>query len=241
MTLNLLQIATRALDEISSFNSPNNIIGNSDDTAKTLLAAAYKTGEELVREFDWQELSKTATVNTVASTSLYDLESDYERIAPDTMWNNSEARYMRGHTTRRKWAAITNASVYSSFTYDWRLKGGQIQVFPTPSSVFTFNYEYLSNIYCTASDGTTDRADGWVNDTDLPKLPQDLFIYGIRYYFADSKTLANATKWGAEYYDLIETRQNTDVPGERVNMAASVRAPRGQLRRLNIPDIITGY
>ncbi|HKJ60519.1 MAG TPA: hypothetical protein VKA94_00785, partial [Hyphomicrobiales bacterium] len=70
---------------------------------------------------------------------------------------------------------------------------------------------------------------------------QDLFIYGIRYYFADSKTLANATKWGAEYYDLIETRQNTDVPGERVNMAASVRAPRGAMRRLNIPDVITGY
>lgn len=240
MTLNLLQICLRALDEMSSFNSPNNIINNADDTAKTLLVAAYKTGEELVREFDWQELSKTATVNTVASTSLYDLESDYERIAPDTMWNNSEVRYMRGHTTRRKWAAITNASVYSSFTYDWRLKGGQIQVFPTPDSVFTFNYEYLSNIYSTDSAGT-DRADGWVADTDLPKLPQDLFIYGIRYYFADSKTLANATKWGAEYYDLIDTRQSNDVPGERVNMAASVRSPRGQLKRINIPDIITGY
>lgn len=240
MALNLLQICTRALDDISSFNAPNYIIGNTDDTAKTLLTAAFKVGEELVRESDWQQLSKTATVNTVASTSLYDLESDYERIAPDTMWNNSEARYMRGHTTRRKWAAITNASVYSSFTYDWRLKGGQIQVFPTPDSVFTFNYEYLSNIYCKSS-ADVDRADGWVDDTDFPKLPQDLFIYGIRYYFADSKTLPNATKWGAEYYELIETRQNTDVPGERVNMAAAVRAPRGTMRRLNIPDIITGY
>lgn len=240
MALSLLQICTRALDDISSFNTPTYIVGNSDDVAKTLLAAAFKVGEELVRDYDWQQLSKTATVNTVASTSLYDLESDYERIAPDTMWNNSDARYMCGHTTRRRWAAITNASVYSSFTYDWRLKGGQIQVFPTPDSVFTFNYEYLSNIYAKNSSGT-DRADGWVDDTDLPKLPQDLFIYGIRYYFADSKTLPNSSKWGAEYYDLIESRANKDVPGERVNMAASVRSPRDIRNRINIPEVITGY
>lgn len=240
MALTLLQICTRALSDISSFNAPTYIIGNDDDVAETLLAAAYKTGEELVRDYDWQQLSKTATVDTVASTSLYDLESDYERIAPDTMWNNTEARYMVGHTTRRRWAAITNASIYSSFTYDWRLKGGQIQVFPTPDSVFTFNYEYLSNIYAESSGGV-DRADGWVDDTDLPKLPHDLYVAGVRYYFGDSKTLPNANKWGAEFYDLIESRVNKDVPGERVDMAAAVMRPRDMRRRINIPEVITGY
>jgi hypothetical protein len=238
MALNLLQICLRALDEISSFNSPDYIIGNSDDTAKTLIAAAYKTGETLVRDYDWQELSKTATANTVASTSFYDLPSDYDRIAPDTMWNNTEARYMRGHTTRRKWAAITNSAVYSSWTYDWRLKGRQIQVFPTPSSVFTFNYEYLSNIYCTSSDGV-DRADGWVADTDLPKLPADLFIYGVRYFFSDSKNLPGSLKAAAEFDAVVMSRQNKNVPSERVNMAASVVAPRrGERNRLNLPESI---
>ncbi len=237
MALNLLQIAIRALDEISSFNTPTFIIGNDDDTAKTLLAAAYKTGETLVRDYDWQELSKTATASTVASTSLYDLPSDYERIAPDTMWNNSEARYMRGHTTRRKWAAITNSAAYSNATHDWRLKGNQIQVYPTPSSSFTFNYEYLSKVYCTASDGTTDRADGWVDDTDLPKLPYDLFVYGIRYFFSDSKNLPGSLKAAAEFDAVIMSRQNKNVPSERVNHAATVVSPRAR-RRLNIPETI---
>lgn len=239
MAMNLLQICTRAMDEISSFNVPSTIVGNSDDTAKTLLAAAFKTGETLVRDYDWQELSKTATVNTVASTSLYSLESDYDRIAPDTMWNNTEARYMRGHTTRRKWAAITNSAVYSSFTYDWRLKANKIQVYPTPDSVFTFNYEYLSNVYCTASDGTTDRETGWVDDTDLPKLPYDLFIYGVRYFFMDSKNLPGSLKAAAEFDAVIASRQNKNVPGERVNMAATICPPSGIQDRLNLPEVIS--
>lgn len=236
MALTLLQFCTRALDEISSFNVPSYIIGNEDDTAKTLLAAAFKVGETLVRDYDWQELSKTATASTVASTSLYDLPSDYERIAPDTMWNNSEARYMRGHTTRRKWAAITNSAVYSSFTYDWRLKGNQIQVYPTPSSAFTFNYEYLSNIYCQSS-AAADRTAGWIDDTDVPKLPSDLFIYGVRYFFSDSKNLPGALKAAAEFDAVIMSRQNKNVPSERVNHAATVVAPRRGYR-LNLPEVI---
>lgn len=237
MALNLLQICTRALDEISSFNVPDYIIGNSDDTAKTLLVAAFKTGETLVRDYDWQQMSKTATLTTVADTSLYDLESDYERIAPDTFWNNSDARYIRFPATRRKWAAITNSAVYSSHTYDARLKGNQIQIYPTPAAGLTLNYEYLSNIYCESSGGT-DRSDGWVADTDVPLLPADLFIYGIRYFFADSKNLPGSLKAAAEFDAVIMSRQNKNVPSERVNHAATVVAPRRGYRRLNIPEVI---
>lgn len=238
MALNLLQICTRALDDISSFNIPDYIIGNTtDDTARTLLAAAFKVGEELVRDYDWQEFSKTGSVTTVNGTSLYDFESDYDRMAPDTLWNNTEARYMRGHTTRRRWAAITNSSVYSPFEHEWRLKGGQIQVYPTPSSAFTFNYEYLSNIYCTSSVGA-DRADGWTADTDLPKLPADIFIHGIRYYFSDSKNLPGALKAAAEYDAVISSRHGKNTPSQAVNHAAAARLPGRCGHRLNIPESV---
>ena len=243
MALNLLQICTRALDEISSFNVPTYLIGNDDDTAKTLIACAKKVGEELVRDYDWQELSKTATVTTVADTSTYALESDYDRIAPDTMWDATLYRQMRGHTSRRDWAAITNTQVNTTgITYYWRLKGGQIQIEPAAASVFTFNYEYLSNIYCTESDGTTDRADGWAADTDLPKLPSDLFIFGIRYYFGEAKNLPGSLKWAAEYDAVIQSRYGKNVPAEAINLAAAVTPPgQGDLRRLNIPEVITDF
>lgn len=237
MALSLLQICTRALDEISSFNVPNTIIDNTDDTAKTLLAAAFKVGEELVRDYDWNECSRTATVNTVISTTLYALEADYERLAPDTMWNATEYRRMFGPTTRRQWAAITNSQVDPALTHYWRLFGGQIQVDPAPASVFSFSYEYLSKVYCQSSGGS-ERADGWVADSDVPLLPADLFIYGVRYYFSDAKALPGSMKAAAEYDAVIQSRQNKNVPSEAVNMAAGVRAPGTDLRSLNIPDRI---
>ena len=231
MALNLLQICTRALDDLSSFNKPTFIIGNDDDdTATTLLAAAYKVGEELVRDYDWQQMSRTATVSTVISTSLYDLEDDYDRIASDTMWDAALDRRMAGHTTRREWSAITNIAASTQQSYRWRLFGGQIQVYPTPSSVFSFNYEYLSKVYCESSGGV-ERLDGWVADTDVPVLPADIFIHGIRYYFGDSKNLPGVSKWGAEYDAVIGSRANKNVPSQAVDMSAGIVPLKGGVAR----------
>ncbi len=239
MALNLLQIASRALDEISSVNSPSFIIGNtSDDVARTLLAAAYKVGEELARDYDWQELLAEATVTTSIGVPTYALPSDYEKIASDTMWDTTQSRRMYGAKTKRDWSWIANSSASSGISYRWRLKGSRIQVHPTPESAFSFTYDYLSNIYCTSSSGVG-RENGWTDDTDLPKLPADLFISGIHYYFSKSKTLPGALAAGADYDAVIKSRQNKNKPAETIDYSCSVVAPTERERRvLNIPEVI---
>lgn len=235
MALSLKEICERALEEIGSFNVPTTIVDNDDDTAKQCLAFARKVGEELVRDYDWQELSKTATVTTTQGVSAYDLESDYERLAPDTMWNADDFRFMRGHTSKRQWAMITNSQVDPGLTYYWRLKGGQIQLEPAAESAFDFTYEYLSNIYCKSSGGT-DREDGWVADTDVPKLPSDLFIYGIRFYFLKANNLPYGDA-EAEYDGIIQSRQGKNVPSPAVDMSAGTLPPRmSSQHRFNLPD-----
>lgn len=230
----LLSMCVRALDRISSFNVPNFIVGNEDDTAKTLLACAKDVGEELVRDHDWQELFRTATVNTVASTSLYDLPADYEKAVPDTMWNTETFRRMKGATPQRSWAAITNSQVDPGLTFFWRLYGKQIQLEPAPSSIFTFNYEYLSNRYCTDADG--DEIEEWTNDTDQPILRHDLYVAGIRYYFLKSKNLPYGDA-AAEYDAILSSRQSSNVPTEAINLAANIWNPYFDAeRRFNIPD-----
>lgn len=234
----LLDICTRALDDISSFNVPTFFIGSTDGTAKTLVAAARKVGEEMVRDYNWQEMSRTATVATVDTVSLYDLEADYDRIESDTMYNSSAARPMWGNTTKREWSAVTNLVGVTDINYRWRLYRNQIQLEPAADGVFTFDYEYLSKAYCTDSVGV-DRVDGWVADTDLPSLPADLFIAGTRYYFAKAKGLANiASSAGAEYDAIIDSRTSKNTPSQAVNMAAGVRTPStyGYSFRRNFPD-----
>ncbi len=231
MTLSLLEMCIRALDETPSFNSPTYIYGNTDDeTARTLLAAARKTGEELVRDYEWVELYRTATVTTSNGDALYPTEEDYERLASDSMWDVGQRRPMLGPQTRREWAAITNSGLSSSICYRWRLFGGQIQVDPTPTTAFDFSYEYSSKAYASDMNGD-DLPDGWASDSDVPNLPSDVFIHGIRYYFGDSKNLAGTSKWAAEYDAVIQSRQGKNSPSQAVNMAAAVVPPRRGCRR----------
>lgn len=237
MAINLLQICTRALDEISSIQVPTYIIGNDDDTAKQLYALALKVGEELVRDYDWQEMDRDATVTTAVDDRLYALEADYDRLCSDTMWDATTRRRMLGQTTKREWALITNAIGVTTFQYRWRLYRNQIEVEPTPASIFSFGYAYKSKVYCTSSDGLTDRTDGWVTDTDIPLLPADIFIHGIRYYFAKGNNLPYSDS-EAEYDAVIASREGKNTPSAAVDMAAGTCPPGHERYPLNIPDMI---
>lgn len=238
MAINLLQICTRALDEISSIQVPTFIIGNTDDdTAKQLYALALKVGEELVRDYDWQEMDRDATITTVNGEDLYDLEDDYDRACSDTAWDATAQRRAYGQTTKRQWATINNAIGVTTINYRWRLYRNQIQIHPASAGIFSFTYAYKSRVYCTSSDGAIDRLDGWVADTDIPLLPADLFIHGIRYYF----TKANNLPYGdaeAEYDAVISSREGKNTPSAAVDMAADVCPPNHQRFPLNIPDRI---
>jgi hypothetical protein len=236
MPSNLLDICTRALDEISSFNVPSYIVGNSDDTAKQLLAMAKKVGTELVRDYDWQEMIQEATFITAASVSAYDLPSDYERLVSDTSWDRTTARRSLGNSTARQWNLLKAWPTSSSISYSFRIIGGQVQLQPVPPADITFAYEYLSKNYCESSGGTSQEI--WTADTDLPKLSDDLFINGIRYYMLKANNLPYGDAEG-EYDAVITSRTSKNVPSGAVNMSANVRRPgRGYGYRVNIADVI---
>jgi hypothetical protein len=239
MAKNLLTICTRALDRIGSFNVPTSLVGNEDDTAKQLLAIAKDVGEELCRDYTWTDNSRTATVSTVADEEFYDLEADYDRIVSDTLWKADSARQnMRGSASRMSWAAITNLQTAPDGYYRWRVYRRQIQIFPVPSSVFDFSYEYLSNVYCTDLNGV-ERTDGWLADTDLPILPDDLFVHGVRYYFRKENNMPYGAA-EAEFEAVLAKRLASEDPGELVCMSDAVvpLSQSGYGNRLNIPEIV---
>lgn len=232
----LLSICTDALDTIGSFNVPVFIVGNEDDLAKQLLSIAKDVGRELTRDYEWEELSSEATVTTVVDQTLYAREADYDRIASDTMWETGANRNIRGHTTKRQWAAIKNVEGAVDNRYRFRVRAGKIELFPAPPSVFSFTYEYLSKYYCTDNAGTPIEA--WTSDTDIPRLPEDLFIAGVRYYFRKAKTLPYGAA-EAEYEAIIQKRQSSNVPSEAVNMNDAVQPLQGNRGDwLNVPDFV---
>lgn len=236
MAQNLLNICTRALDRISSIQTPAFIVDNPDGTAKMLLAIARDVGEELSRDCNWQELKQTATVTTEADVSLYALPADFERIALDTMWETGVRRHMYGGASDREWQAIQNSGGVVGDRYRWRIYQNQIQVYPTPAGAFSFTYEYLSKYYCTNAAGTVQEE--WTADTDLPRLRHDLFVAGVRYYFKKEKSLPYSDS-EAEYEAAIMSREGGNQAPGLVNAGDAVARPGGPFGRdshLNIPD-----
>lgn len=230
---NLLEICTEALEDIGSMSIPAYLFGNTDDTAKQLIAIAKKVGRELARDHDFQQLLSIATVNTVASTASYALEADFDRPVPLTMWDTTTNRAMVSGVNSQRWASITNSAVQTGVVHYARLRGNSIYVTPIPSSVWSFNYEYYSKYYCTNSAGTSQSE--WTDDTDLPRLPADLFIAGIRFYFMKANGLAY-TDAEYEYNKIIERRIAASNPAGAIDLAAGVVEPGPYRPCLNIPD-----
>ncbi len=234
--MTLLTICTRALDEISSFNVPDYIAGNTDDTAKQLLAFAKKVGTELIRDYDWQEMITETTFTTSVDVRSYDVPSDYERIVSDTTWDRTTRRSVLGNSTARQWNALRAVAITTAQTFRFRVIRNQVTLERNPAAGIEFAYEYLSKNYCESSGGT-DQAE-WTNDTDLPLIPEDLFINGIRYYFLKANNLPYGDAEG-EYDAVIASRQGKNTPSGIVNMSTNVCRPgRRKFYRINIPESV---
>jgi hypothetical protein len=229
----LLSVCQGALEEIGSFNVPDFIVGNTDDTAKQLLAFAKKVGTELTRDYDWQEMIRETTFTTSADVRAYDVASDYDRIVSDTTWDRNSGWRSSGNTTARMWGALRSVQITTGPTYFFRVIRSQITLDRDPPAGIVFAYEYRSKAYCQSSGGTDLTV--WTNDTDVTLLPDDLFINGIRYYMLKANNLPYGDA-EAEYDAVIASRQEKNTPSGAVNMSAGVQVPGRDDYRLNIPD-----
>jgi len=165
----LLSIAQDILKETKSSSVPSTIIGNNEDSAKQVLQAITIAITNLSRSFDWQELQKEHTFSSVASTATYALPSDFDRFIDNTFWNTTQQRNVIGAMTPEEWRILNNATITGATVNDYfRIRQDLIVLYPTPSAVESFIFEYISNEIVEDSGGTGQT--GWQADTDVPVI-----------------------------------------------------------------------
>lgn len=169
MTQDLLTIAQEILKETKSAAIPITIIGNEEDAAKQILEALNKAIVDVSRSYDWEELQKEHTFNTVASTEGYDLPSDFNWILNSTFWNTTRLRTVIGPTSSQDWRILNNSTITGATANNYfRIRMGQTLIFPTPTAVEGFIYEYITDLIVDSSGGTGQT--GWEADTDVPNV-----------------------------------------------------------------------
>lgn len=214
-SLTLLQICNEAMEDVTGFEIPTSIIGNSDDTALTLKRAAKKVGRELASQVRWQSLLTEHTFNTVNGTQNYSLPTDIDQYA-SPLWDRTNDWELLGPATPKMWQTLQSATISSGIRYWYRVAGSYIQIYPTPTTANTIAFDYYSRYYSTTSGGTAQE--DWAADSDLCRLTDsELVILGVTYYFKRAKGLPYGDD-KADYVAGILSHQSNDTPKSRVDL-----------------------
>jgi hypothetical protein len=188
--MTLLSICQEVVDELG-LERPTTVIGSSDRTARRLLALAQEEGRRLnYPESDryWEQLVKEYTFNTADGTQAYSLPTDFKYFINDTWWDRTEDRKLVLFNPR-KWQSFVSSDLgLTGINTAFRLRGNEILLHPTPTSVRTLSFEYVTTEWCESSGGTGQST--WQADTDVPVLDEEFYIHGIRWRLKRSLGMA---------------------------------------------------
>jgi hypothetical protein len=167
--MTLLTIAQSILKETKSSSIPTTIIGNTEDVAKQILEVMTVSIIELARSYDWQELQKEKTFNTVVSQVGYILPEDFDRFINGTFWNTTTQHAVAMPVTPEEWRILKNQGITGGTGFGYsRIRAGRVLLFPTPAAIEAYIYEYISNHVILSSGGTGQTE--WLADTDVSAI-----------------------------------------------------------------------
>jgi hypothetical protein len=167
--MSLLTISQSILKETKAGNVPNAIIGNVEDVAKQILEVMTVSITELARAYNWQELQREKTFNTIASTEGYNLPTDFDRFINNTFWNTTTQHPVAMPMTPEEWRILKNQGITggTGFSYS-RIRAGKVLLFPIPMAIEAHVYEYISNLVVLSATATGQTE--WLADTDVPAI-----------------------------------------------------------------------
>jgi len=205
--MSLLTIAQNVAREVG-FEPPAFISGNTDATARQLLALANREGKILSKRNNWSVLQKEYVFNTVANQESYDLPNDFNRFLDDTIWDRSALRPLEGPASAQIWQARkSGGAAYGGVYSRYRVKGsvsGSLKFYVNPAPLVSgqsLAFEYVSSHWCKNSLSGLTQSE-WLDDSDESLLPEELISFGVTWRFLLAKGLEYAPMF-AEYENQV--------------------------------------
>lgn len=184
----LIDIIKDAASQLG-LRQPSLVVGSTDQTAQILLRFANQAGKELASYHDWQDLiveQSHTSLATVVQTGA--LGTDYDRMVYNVeIWNTTETRRYAGPTSQRVWQRAQR-SVTGGIAGYWRIKGGELNIYPAPTAGQTIVFEYVSKHWCENAAGVGQER--FMADTDVALINEDLFALEIVWRYRHSRGFA---------------------------------------------------
>jgi hypothetical protein len=198
---------------------PASIMSGGDQNVRRLLACAQQEGEALARRWTWQALTYEHLFTATATTTQADgIPTDFGRMLPNTFFNRTSKRTVRGPLTAREWQgqmALSAAVLFDAF----RIQRNALEMVPTPDAGAEYAYEYVTKNWCEDADGV--GKDTWSADTDVPRLDAEAIKLGIVWRFLQSRGLEYAEAMRNYEIEIVNltsrdgARRAVDLTGQR--------------------------
>jgi hypothetical protein len=209
---------------------PSAVVGSSDKQVIQLLALVNQEGRSLARRGPWQALVEEASfVTTATPAQAAATPADFDRIAPNSIFNRSTRRPVYGPVTPQQWQSIQAQPVCSTVYLAYRRRSGQFLITPTPPAGETIAYEYVSANWARSAGGAAQPQ--FQADTDLAYLDEELITLGAVWRYLRAKGLDYAEEM-ASYEREVEQALARDGG----STALSIAPQPVDLGRLNLPD-----
>jgi len=229
----LLDLIQDVFNEVGiSQTQPNAVVTSTDAQVLQLLAIANSTGRQLMKRYEWQELTKYASFVTGGSVDVGTITScfgsDFDRIVNQTFWDTSARLPIAGPRTMQQWQT-DQAGAAAGPPYYFVVFGGRVKIGPTAvASGHTMSAYYISGNWCTDASGTGQTA--FAADTDLCVIPQELFKLSLIWRWKQAKGLSYA-----EDMATAENQIETQIGGNR-GAAVLYLGGSNQIYPTNIPE-----
>lgn len=188
--MTLLEIVQQACRELA-LPIPNAAAASSDQQAAQMFGLMNALGQELRDTHDFQVLVTTHTFTT-DGTGEDDLPSDFHRMLDDTQWDRTNRWALVGPMLPSGWQWLISSQLASiGPRVRWRVRGDDIEYYPTTDSGNTFAFEYITQNWVTDGDDSSAK-DAFTKDTDTCVFRDRLMVNGLKFKFLAAKGLDTA-------------------------------------------------
>jgi hypothetical protein len=203
--MNILQIVQAATLSID-VDRPQVLFTSTDRTALELIDTANTSALQILDDYDWQRLIRTATLTGDGVETSFALPDDYSRMVKDANligpnWRFFPAQQMQDFNL---WLELIDYPV-ATWQQRWMVFGGNMNVMPIMPLGEPLNYGYISTSIVVGTDPTTFTA-----DTDTFVLDDELLRLGIVWNWKKSKGYDFSAEL-AQYQQRLEMQRFRDV------------------------------
>jgi hypothetical protein len=216
--------------DISAVDSQWGITGYNINQDTQVVSANNSTHQIVMS----QMAAGSGTGNIVLAQTAYDLPFDFEAITDRTQWDKTKHWEALGPEDAQQWQWLKSGYISTGPRIRWRILDNQFQVWPPMNTNEYLGWEYKSNGYVRAADGSVKTS--FTSDTDTTVLNDRVIVLFTKMKYWGIKGF-DTTVVSQDYQRVLSIAKANDKGA--ANLSFAPYPSKVLIGWANIPD--TGY